>query len=92
MDVLIPASVCCPGILVRNRWSKNRQGYLSLAGEFASKDDQTLRLKLVGKGSGHAVEMVLKLLPVTPYMRLKWPLAFSPSLSVLLELSVSSSL
>lgn len=91
MDVLIPASVCCPGILVRNRWSKNRQGYLSLAGEFASKDDQTLRLKLVGKGSGHAVEMVLKLLPVTPYMRLKWPL-LSLSLSVLLELSVSSSL
>ncbi len=90
VDVLIPASVCCPGILVRNRWSKNRQGYLLLAGELASKDDQTLRLKLLGKGSGHAVEMVSKLHPVTLYKRFKWPLALSLPWTICLLLSLTS--
>ncbi len=90
VDVLIPASVCCPGILVRNRWSKNRQGYLLLAGELASKDVQTLRLKLLGKGSGHAVEMVSKLHPVTLYKRFKWPLALSLPWTICLLLSLTS--
>lgn len=90
VDVLIPASLCCPGILVRNCWSKNRQGYLLLAGELASKDDQTLRLKLLGKGSGHAVEMVSKLLPVTLYKRFKWPLALSLPWTICLLLSLTS--